>query len=67
MQGGGATARMPMDIRQSLLHDSEDCNFLIMAQTTDVIRNVNVHCDLAPLGEAVHVPAESRGKSDLFE
>src|SRR5271166_3522198 len=34
----------------------EKSHFLIIAQTPNVIRNLKVYCDLAPLGEAVHIP-----------
>jgi len=53
----GGASRMPMNIGETFLYDSEDGQFGVIREAVKIIRNFQVDFNLAAFRKTVHIPA----------
>ncbi len=58
---------MAMNVRQAFLDCAEEGNFHLLGQASEIVGDVESRVNVAALGEAIHVPANCRSKTDLVE
>lgn len=63
----GIAFGMTMNIRETFLHQPENGNFHLVGHARELRRNLEANVDLAALREAIHVPANGRGKAGRIE
>jgi hypothetical protein len=49
-----------MDVGETFLHDSENCEFQIRGKPPKIVRDVEINRNAAALRDALQVPTESR-------
>src|SRR5580693_995057 len=63
----GATARVPVDIREALLYDAEHCGLKFSRQAPKSGLQLQIHLDFASLGKPFDKPAHGRLQPGLVE
>src|SRR5579863_7920058 len=58
---------MTMNIRETLLHGPEDRRFRLPTQPPKIFGDLQIHFNLAALGESLDIPEESRSKSRFIQ
>src|SRR5216684_2027241 len=58
---------MAMNVRETLLHGAENRRLRLAIQPLKIRGNLQIHCDLAALGESLCIPTESRSKSSFIQ
>src|SRR5882757_4777485 len=58
---------MTMNIGKTFLHRSENGRFRLAREPSKIRREVQIHSNLAPLGEPLYVPAKGRSKSSFVQ
>src|SRR5258708_2938381 len=64
---GCRASRMAMNIRETLLHGPENRRLGLAIEPPKIRGNLQIHFDLATLGESLCVPTESRSKSGFVQ
>src|SRR4030081_1281046 len=58
---------MAMNIGETLLHGPENRRFRFAREPLKIRGDLQIHLNLAPFGESIDVPAESRSKSRFIQ
>src|SRR5215468_2456245 len=64
---GCGTARVPMNIGETLLHGSEKSGLQFAGKSSEVLGDFQFDCDLATLRETIDVPAQRRNQTGFVE
>src|SRR5882762_7801978 len=72
VRGGNANPgcrafRMAMNVGETFLYGSEDCGFCLAREPLKIRGDLQIHFNLAPFGESVDVPMESRSQSRFIQ
>src|ERR1700726_3934489 len=58
---------MAMDIRQAFLRNSEQTQLMLLRQSPQIDRKLDVRCDVATFGKSLHVPFKGGRQSEFIE
>src|SRR5437899_6264600 len=64
---GRGAFRMAMNIGETLLYGPENCRFRLAIEPLKIRGDLQIHFNLAPFGESLDVPMESRRKSRFIQ
>src|SRR5258708_19557572 len=64
---GCRASRMAMNIRETLLHGPENRRFRLAIEPPKICGDLQIHFDLATLGESLSIPPQSRTNSTFLQ